>query len=77
MPFTPYRSTFAPDDLKIVNQAFEMAWHEVSDTPGAMIDPKKARNIIARRIVDAWTKHGERDPEMLKAYALRVFRRPE
>lgn len=70
MPFTQYKASFDPDTLQVLQTAFEMAWSEVAASPGVAVDQQAARNLIARRIVDAWRDHGERDPERLKKYAV-------
>jgi hypothetical protein len=51
-----------------------MAWSDAS-LPDA-IDEQTARNLIARRVIDA-VKIGERDLVRLKGYALQAFRKPE
>jgi hypothetical protein len=73
MPFTPYQSSFDPETLQALQEAFDKAWSEAVAVPGVSLDEKSARNMIARRIVDAWREKGERDPERLKAYALEGF----
>jgi hypothetical protein len=47
-----------------------MAWPDAS-LP-ANVDEQTARNLIARRIMDA-VESGENDPDRLKSYALQVF----
>lgn len=70
MPFTQYKSSFDPETLQVLQSAFDMAWSEVAASPSVDIDEQSARNMIARRIVDAWRDQGERDPERLKRYAV-------
>lgn len=70
MPFAPYRASFDPETLQVLQTAFDMAWHEVGASPGVAVDQQAARNLIARRIVNAWRDQGERDPERLKRYAI-------
>lgn len=36
-------------------------------------DTDLARNLLARRIIEAAMENGQRDPERLKAYALQGF----
>ena len=73
MPFTPYQSSFDPETLRTLQEAFDMAWSDAVAVPGVSHDEKSARNMLARRIIDAWRDKGERDPERLKAYALEGF----
>ena len=73
MPFTPYQSSFDPETLRVLQEAFDSAWSEVAAVPGVTLDEQSARNTIARRIVDAWREKGERDPDRLKSYALEGF----
>lgn len=70
MPFTPYKANLAPDALDDAQAAFDQAWTAIS-LPHDM-DEQTARNLIARRIMDA-IESGEREPERLTAYALRVL----
>jgi hypothetical protein len=70
MPFTPYKSNIDPDALSTAQAAFDMAWSDAS-LP-ANVDEQTARNLIARRIMDA-VESGENDPDRLKSYALQVF----
>jgi ATPase subunit of ABC transporter with duplicated ATPase domains len=71
MPFTLYKSSFDPETLRALQEAFDKAW---SETVAVSHDEKSARNMLARRIIDAWRDKGERDPERLKAYALEGFK---
>ena len=71
MPFTPYRSSLDHEALVAAQAAFDMAWAEASLPNG--LGEQTVRNLIARRIMDA-LESGERDPERLKGYALRVFK---
>jgi hypothetical protein len=70
MPFSPYKSSLGPDTLDTAQAAFDMAWADAS-LP-ATVDQQTARNLIARRIMDA-IESGEFDPDRLKVYALLVF----
>jgi hypothetical protein len=74
MPFTPYKSSLGPDELSTAQAAFDMAWSDAS-LP-VKLDEQTARNLIARRIMDA-VEIGECDLVWLKGYALQVFRKPE
>jgi hypothetical protein len=73
MPFTPYKSSLDPEALGTAQAAFDMAWADAILQDA--LDEQTARNLIARRIMDA-IESGERDPVRLKAYALRVFKKP-
>ena len=72
MPFTPYKSSLDPEALHAALEAFELAWAEIMAVPDAY-DTDLARNVLARRIIEAAMENGERDPERLKAYALKGF----
>ena len=74
MPFTPYKSSLNPDTLGTAQAAFDMAWAETNLQD--KLDEQTARNLIARRIMDA-VESGERDPVRLKGYALQVFRQSD
>jgi hypothetical protein len=71
MPFTPYKSVLSPYDLAAAQQAFDLAWAEVETVEG--YDMQLARDLLAKRIIEAIQEHGERDPDRLKAYALEGF----
>jgi hypothetical protein len=73
MPFTAHKSAFSPEDLKVLQEAFELAWSDIALVPIISSDPDSARELLAQRIVAAAKKHGERDPERLKRYALKAF----
>jgi hypothetical protein len=74
MPFTPYRSTFGPETLSALQEAFDMAFTEVLAAPDPDMDEQVTRDLIAQRIVEAAQEHGERDPVRLKDYALQGFK---
>ena len=73
MPFTPYKSSFDPKTLRALQAAFDKAWSEVVRAPGVTVDEQSARNLIVRRIIDAWRDNGECNPDRLKTYALEGF----
>ena len=73
MPFIAHKSAFSPDDLKALQEAFELAWSDIALVPIISSDPDAARELLAQRIVAAAKKHGERDPERLKRHALKAF----
>jgi len=73
MPFTPYKSSFDSETLRALQEAFDKAWSETVAVPCVSHDEKSARNMLARRIIDAWRDKGELDPDRLKAYALEGF----
>ena len=73
MPFTPYKSSFDPETLQVLQEAFDMAMADVLASQAGSIDEQQARDVIAKRIVTAAQEIGERDPERLKAYALEGF----
>jgi hypothetical protein len=73
MPFTAHKSAFSPDELKVLQEAFELAWSDIALEPIISNDPDSARELLAQRIVAAAKTHGERDPERLKRHALKAF----
>lgn len=73
MPFEAHRSAFSPEDLQVLQKAFELAWGDIALVPIISSDPDAARELLAQRIVAAARKHGERDPERLKRLALKAF----
>jgi hypothetical protein len=73
MPFKPYKSSFDPETLQALQDAFDMALAEVLASPEGSINEQQARDAIATRIVAAARESGERDPDRLKAYALVNF----
>ena len=73
MPFTAYKSSLDPEAMHAALEAFELAWAEIMTVPDAY-DTDLARNVLARRIMEAAMEKGERDPERLKAYALEGFK---
>jgi hypothetical protein len=73
MPFRSYKSSFDPETLQALQDAFNMALAEVLASPEGSVDEQQARDVIAKRIVAAAQESGEHDPERLKAYALVGF----
>ena len=73
MPFAPYKSAFDPEDLRILQEAFDLAWSDIALVPIISADPDAARELLAQRIVAAAKQDGERDPERLKRRALKAF----
>lgn len=73
MPLTPYRSSFDPETLDILQQAFDLAWEEAGAL-NLQIDEKSARDLIAKSIVDAARDRGENNPFRLKCCALSALR---
>jgi hypothetical protein len=69
---TTLASAFDPAALEALQEAFEEAWSEVLANPIIRTNEQTVRNVIATRIVEA-ALEGERDPELLKAYALPGF----
>jgi hypothetical protein len=64
------RPSLGPDALSTAQAAIDMAWSDAS-LPDKL-DEQTARNLIARRIMDA-VESNERDLVWLKGYALQVF----
>ena len=73
MPFTPYKSSFDPETLQVLQEAFDMAMADVLALQAGSIDEQQARDVVAKRIVQAALENSERDPEQLKACALEGF----
>jgi hypothetical protein len=73
MPFRPYQSTFDPETLQVLQDAFDEALAEVLASPNGSVDEQQARDLIAKRIVEAARDQGERDPQRLKQHALKGF----
>jgi len=73
MPFAAHKSAFSPEELQVLQEAFELAWSDIALVPIINSDPDSARELLAQRIVAAAKKHGERDPERLKRHALKAF----
>jgi hypothetical protein len=71
--FAHSKAEFDPDALRVLQEAFDMAWAEVATLPIVGTDGQGARDLLAKRIVAAAREDGERDPERLKAYALQAF----
>jgi hypothetical protein len=72
VPFSPYRSSFDPETLAVLQGAFDAAWQELQ-TAGSIFAQdaygESAREMLAKKIVAA-AKSGERDPEKLRLAAL-------
>jgi hypothetical protein len=73
MPF-PGNTTYDPETLAVLGQAFDAAWHELQSAV-LPVDAALAREELAARILFA-ADQGERDPERLKLHALAAFPLP-
>jgi hypothetical protein len=74
MPLNPYRASFDPETLAILQAVFDDAWAELLATGSALVSEANRdliRSAIAKRIVAA-AQNGERDPATLKLAALRI-----
>ena len=72
MPFQAYRAFFKPEELDILNEAYEAAWQHVRSTSVGMT-PSQAidlKNRLAKMIL-ASSCTGARDRERLTEIALR------
>lgn len=67
MPFSKAVSSFDPETLELLRQAFDSAWQEAQAS--GQPDNVLVRELMAARIMIA-ARNGERDPEALKAAAL-------
>jgi hypothetical protein len=74
MPFTPYKSSLDPEALGTAQAAFDMAWADAILQDA--LDEQTARNLIARRIMDA-IESGERDPVRLKGLCAQGVQKAE
>ena len=70
MPFTPYKSAIDADTLQVLQEAYDLALADILALADGSIDEQWVRNMLARRIIDAWRDTVERNPDGLKAYAL-------
>lgn len=70
--FTPYKANLDPATMGAALEAFELAWAEIMARPDGY-DVPMARDLLAKRIIEAALENGERDPERLKDYALDGF----
>ena len=73
---TTLGSVFDHAALRVLQEAFDMAWTEAVTLPFVRTDEQGARDFIAERIVRAARMTDERDPERLKAFALQAFETP-
>ena len=72
MPFKAYGAFFKPDELDILNNAYDAAWQHVRATSSGMTPSQAAdlKNRLAKMIL-ASASTGERDRERLTEIALR------
>ena len=72
MPFKAYAGFFKPDELDILNDAYDAAWQRVCATSNGMTPAQAAdlKNRLAKMIL-ASACTGERDRERLTEIALR------
>jgi hypothetical protein len=70
MPFTTYKEALDPETMKAARAAFDLASSEISVQPVA----GAARDLLAKRIIEAALQSDECDPKQLKAYALAGFK---
>ena len=72
MPFKAYGAFFKPDELDILNDAYDAAWQHVRATSSGMTPSQAAdlKNRLAKMIL-ASACTGERDRERLTEIALR------
>jgi hypothetical protein len=74
MPFREYAAFFGPEELKTLTDVFDATWTELSaDRLDLTTEEKVAlmKKKLAHRILVSATAGGIRDPEKLKAQALR------
>jgi hypothetical protein len=72
MPFQAYRSFFKPEELDILNEAYEIAWQHVRSTSGGLTlsEAIDVKNRLAKMVL-ASACTGDRDRERLLEIALR------
>ena len=69
-------SVFDPAALRVLQEAFDMAWTEAVTLPIVRTDEQGARDFIAERIVRAARMTDEHDTQRLKTFALQAFETP-
>jgi hypothetical protein len=57
--------------MSVLQDAFDGAWNELRNRDLDGLDEQSARDLIAKRIIDA-ALDGERDPLRLSRYALKA-----
>jgi hypothetical protein len=67
-----HQAGLPPDELTLVEAAFEAAWFQVEPQLGSEASPERARIRLAS-IILLLTRIIEHDPERLKIAALKVF----
>jgi hypothetical protein len=78
MRFSHVRSSFQPEQLDKLTEAFNLVWMEIGLADGAAtnVELEQLRRRVANFIV-ACASNGEFHPEKLKATALRAFANPK
>jgi hypothetical protein len=74
MPFREFAPYFGPEDLKVLEAAFDATWQELSATKSELNTEEKValmKKKLAHRILVSATAGGVRDVETLKEHALR------
>ena len=76
MPFSHVRSSYQPEQLANLSEAFNLVWPEIMRANGTATDSQldQLRQRLANFIVTCACR-GEFEPEKLKATALRAFGR--
>ena len=70
-PRTVSATYLDPQTMSVLQDAFDGAWNELRNRDLDGLDEQSARDLIAKRIIDA-ALDGERDPLRLSRYALKA-----
>ena len=73
MAFSKYSLNLQPEALAVLQQAFDDACAKLQERPFEGMDEQLARDMIAKRIIEAAIERGERNPASLRRYALDAF----
>jgi hypothetical protein len=71
-----HSTSFDPETLKILIQAFDAAWPSVASRCHGYLNMQAKRERLASIVLDL-AKHGVRDVETLKGAALQLFNQRE
>jgi hypothetical protein len=67
-------ASYGPDALKVICRAFDDAWNEIAPSVTSRPRGIEAARLNLANIVLSLAKQDSRDPEPLKAEAVRLFR---
>jgi hypothetical protein len=75
--FVPSDTSFDPETVNLLSDAFEHAWHKVRTSDNRLARPGYARmmrEVMAKHIFNL-AEHGERDESKLSDSAFQIFHR--